>query len=210
MVQSCSSHILKPRRREPKHLNGSPDFIMMTLMTEKIILPMATMPMKTKMFLFYPMALCLPQVTLLMCPPPPRPGFLFSAQTNGTRFAKHSFKEYIHPSQTKFCVAGQNTGSPSRKSESQPSRKYIQLEAAANTHVIFPQMSNPSNKYFIFQIVSKFLDCGVERGICRDIYENLVKVSEKYKETKTRIYLIRSGVCPPFHYRRSVHFFQTF
>ena len=57
---------------KPKHFNGSPDFIMMTLMIE-IIFPMTMMPMKTKMFLFYPMALCLPQVTLLMWPPPPRP-----------------------------------------------------------------------------------------------------------------------------------------
>ena len=75
---------------KPKHFNGSPDFIT-TLMIE-IILPMTTMLMKTKMLLFYPMALCLPQVTLLMWPPPPRPCFLFSAQTNGTRFA-NGFKE---------------------------------------------------------------------------------------------------------------------
>ena len=47
--------------------------------------------------------------------------------------------------------------------------------------------------------------CGVERGIYSDIYENMVKV----QETKTIIYLIRSDVCPPFHYWRYVELFEV-
>ena len=65
-------------------------------------------------------------------------------------------------------------------------------------YVIFPQMSNPGNECLIFQLVSKD----------GDIYENMIKVQEKSKETKTRIYLIRSDVCPPFHYCRYVELFD--